>query len=122
MTVLSRLEGTQWVTGGWISHILQRLVWTLLIDDSTASLLRKARRAYRERRTVLVDALASLGIVPRMRTPSTIPWREGTLVEVRVVARHAQGLGSAAARTHPLCREFLARDPRNNIGCARSRM
>jgi DNA-binding transcriptional MocR family regulator len=95
-TTLSRLEGTQWVTGGWISHILQRLVWTLLIDDSTTSLLRKARRAYRERRTLLVDALANVGIAVESHSGFNV-WiptvRETTTVSLLEVAGWAVSPG-----------------------------
>jgi DNA-binding transcriptional MocR family regulator len=59
---LSRLEGKQWVSGGWVSHILQRLVWLLLTDTETKALVRSARAAYQERRSVLVEALSERGV------------------------------------------------------------
>ena len=58
---LSRLEGRQWITGGWVSHILQRLVWTLLKDSATKSLVKRARRTYADRRRTLVEALSEHG-------------------------------------------------------------
>jgi DNA-binding transcriptional MocR family regulator len=63
---LSRLEGRQWVTGGWVSHILQRLVAQLLGDPDANRLVEEARRTYGERRATLVDALRREGI----ETPS----------------------------------------------------
>jgi DNA-binding transcriptional MocR family regulator len=64
---LSRVEGHQLVNRGWVSHILQRLAWLLLTDDSTRARLQEARQTYTYRRDSLVEALSAAGIV----SPST---------------------------------------------------
>ncbi|MGZ8796848.1 MAG: aminotransferase class I/II-fold pyridoxal phosphate-dependent enzyme, partial [Thermoanaerobaculia bacterium] len=46
----------------WVSHILQRLVASLLKDRDTARLLRRAAQAYTERRDALIAELAQHGI------------------------------------------------------------
>src|SRR5205085_12671901 len=80
---LSRLEGRQWVTGGWVSHILPGLVGILLADADTEALVKRARSAYRERRTILADALAERGIAVESRSGFNV-WvrvsRESTIV------------------------------------------
>jgi DNA-binding transcriptional MocR family regulator len=95
---LSRVEGHQLVNRGWVSHILQRLAWLLLTDRATSERLDEARRTYDERRQVLVDALADLGIA----TPS----RSGFHVWVPVpqetpVVSSLQAAGWAVAAGEP---------------------
>jgi DNA-binding transcriptional MocR family regulator len=95
---LSRVEGQQLVNRGWVSHILQRLAWLLLTDSSTQDRLDEARRTYGERRKMLVDALAELGIA----TPS----RSGFHVWVPVpqetpVVSSLQAAGWAVAAGEP---------------------
>lgn len=59
---ISRIEGRQHLSPGWISHILQRLAAQLLADAATTQLLARAERVYGERRRALVSALAARGI------------------------------------------------------------
>lgn len=58
----SRITKRQAATG-WVSHFLQRVVATLIADPGTTDLLAMARQRYRERRSALVAALASHGVV-----------------------------------------------------------
>jgi DNA-binding transcriptional MocR family regulator len=59
---ISRTEGRQHLSPGWVSHILQQVAALLLDDDATARLLARAERTYAERRQALVSALAARGI------------------------------------------------------------
>jgi DNA-binding transcriptional MocR family regulator len=59
---ISRTEGRQHLSPGWVSHILQQVAALLLDDDATAGLLARAERTYAERRQALVSALAARGI------------------------------------------------------------
>jgi DNA-binding transcriptional MocR family regulator len=58
---LARIAKRQAATG-WVSHLLQRLVATLLADPGTGRLLDTARTRYRERRAALVAALTARGV------------------------------------------------------------
>jgi DNA-binding transcriptional MocR family regulator len=87
---LSRLEGRQWVTGGWVSHILQRLVAQLLSDPDATTLLQQARRTYGERRANLVDALQREGIETPSRSGFNV-WVPVTTESVTVSALEAAG-------------------------------
>ncbi|MGZ8853393.1 MAG: aminotransferase class I/II-fold pyridoxal phosphate-dependent enzyme [Thermoanaerobaculia bacterium] len=59
---IARIEGRQILGIRWVSHILQRLVASLLKDRDTARLLRRAAQAYTERRDALIAELAQHGI------------------------------------------------------------
>ncbi len=59
---LSRVEGRQLIAVRWVSHILQQLVLSLLKDERTTELLSRAQDCYRERREMLLAALAQRGI------------------------------------------------------------
>jgi DNA-binding transcriptional MocR family regulator len=59
---ISRIEGRQRLGPGWVSHILQQLAVLLLRDRATDRLLAKAERAYADRRSALVEALAARGV------------------------------------------------------------
>jgi DNA-binding transcriptional MocR family regulator len=65
---MSRVEGHQLVNRGWVSHILQRLAWLLLTDPATSERLEEARRAYAERRRLLVAVLGERGIASPSRS------------------------------------------------------
>jgi len=87
---LSRLEGRQWVTGGWVSHILQRLVAQLLDDADANHLVQLARRTYRERRETLVDALHEEAIETPSRSGFNV-WVPLTTESETVSALEAAG-------------------------------
>ena len=55
---ISRVEGRQLLGPGWVSHLLQQTAARLWASASTRKLLVRATRAYAERRTALVGALA----------------------------------------------------------------
>jgi DNA-binding transcriptional MocR family regulator len=59
---ISRVEGRQQLGAGWVSHVLQGLVVTLLRMDEVQSLMLRAEASYEERRTALLDALAERDI------------------------------------------------------------
>jgi DNA-binding transcriptional MocR family regulator len=59
---ISRIEGRQRLSPGWVSHLLQQVAALLLAEQSTAELLARAQRAYGERRRALVSALAARGV------------------------------------------------------------
>jgi DNA-binding transcriptional MocR family regulator len=61
-TTISRVAGRQRLGPGWVSTVLQQLVAELLRDADTLQLVSAAERAYVERRTALLDALARRGI------------------------------------------------------------
>jgi DNA-binding transcriptional MocR family regulator len=56
---ITRIEGRQHLSPGWVSHILQQIAALLLADEATARLLADAQRTYAERRRALVAALAA---------------------------------------------------------------
>jgi DNA-binding transcriptional MocR family regulator len=59
---ISRIEGRQHLSPGWVSHILQQIAALLLAEEATAQLLASAERVYGERRRALVAALLTRGI------------------------------------------------------------
>jgi DNA-binding transcriptional MocR family regulator len=59
---VSRIEGRQLLGPGWVSHLLQQIAEQLWASVATRRLLARAERAYAQRRTALVDALAGHGI------------------------------------------------------------
>jgi DNA-binding transcriptional MocR family regulator len=59
---ISRVEGRQRLSPGWVSHILQQIAALLLAEEATARRLAHAERVYGERRRALVAALAARGI------------------------------------------------------------
>jgi DNA-binding transcriptional MocR family regulator len=59
---ISRVEGRQLVGPGWVSHLLQQTAANLWASAATRKLLRRAEKAYAERRAALLDALRERGI------------------------------------------------------------
>jgi DNA-binding transcriptional MocR family regulator len=59
---VGRIRDRQRLGCGWISHILQNAVATLLDDPATERLFKRAERAYAKRRRAFVDALARYGL------------------------------------------------------------
>jgi DNA-binding transcriptional MocR family regulator len=59
---ISRIEGRQHLSPGWVSHILQQIAALLLAEEATAQLLARAEGVYGERRRALVAALSTRGI------------------------------------------------------------
>ena len=55
---ISRVEGRQLLGAGWVSHLLQQTAANLWAGERTAELLAAAGRAYADRRTALIAALA----------------------------------------------------------------
>ncbi|MFE9370957.1 aminotransferase class I/II-fold pyridoxal phosphate-dependent enzyme [Streptomyces sp. NPDC006711] len=60
---LARHDGRLLLTSGWVSHLLQAAVLTLMDDPSAQLLVARAEVAYERRRTALVKELAERGIV-----------------------------------------------------------
>jgi DNA-binding transcriptional MocR family regulator len=92
---LARVEGRQWVSGGWVSHILQRLAWRLLTDGATMNRVRKARSTYGIRRQGLVDALAECGIEVSSRSGFNV-WVPVAQESATISSLQAAGWGVAA--------------------------
>jgi DNA-binding transcriptional MocR family regulator len=67
-----RMQSSQIVGQGWVSHVLQRLVHALWTDPATARLLGRARATYATRRDALRDALAEHGIVVKPRSWTSV--------------------------------------------------
>jgi DNA-binding transcriptional MocR family regulator len=61
-TTIARVEGRQAVGPRWVSHVLQALVVELVSDPGFEELTERARKAYRDRRCALIDALANHGV------------------------------------------------------------
>lgn len=81
---MARVEGRQRLGTGWVSHILQSIVAELWTDPDALGLLERARSTYALRRSALIEALASEGIVARGRSGVNV-WVE--------VAREAEVVG-----------------------------
>ncbi|MFG2840641.1 aminotransferase class I/II-fold pyridoxal phosphate-dependent enzyme [Streptomyces zaomyceticus] len=56
---LARHDGRMLMTSGWVSHVLQEMVAGLLGDGAVREVVAAGETAYAERRTALIDALAS---------------------------------------------------------------
>lgn len=61
-STIARVEGRQALGCGWVSHLLQRSVATLLADAGVGRQLERAARTYAERRQALIAALGRRGI------------------------------------------------------------
>jgi DNA-binding transcriptional MocR family regulator len=59
---VARVVGRQSLGAGWVSHILQALVASLLGDPQLDRVLAAAAAGYAERRSVVVDTLSAAGI------------------------------------------------------------
>jgi len=59
---VARIEGRRLLGPGWVSHIQQRIVASLLSDRGTQRLLRKAADTYAARRGAMLGALADRGV------------------------------------------------------------
>jgi len=59
---LSRVEGRQRLGAGWVSTVLQRLVLRMWQEPAVAATVARARQAYEQRRTGLVEALGRRGV------------------------------------------------------------
>jgi DNA-binding transcriptional MocR family regulator len=59
---IARVQGRQQCGPGWVSHILQGLVFSLWRDASVAELVSGARSIYAARRNELLDRLRELGV------------------------------------------------------------
>ncbi len=62
---IARVEGRQQCGPGWVSHILQRLVFGLWADPKVQALVQRAGATYAERREGLVARLADVGVAAR---------------------------------------------------------
>ncbi|MEU3431619.1 aminotransferase class I/II-fold pyridoxal phosphate-dependent enzyme [Streptomyces gardneri] len=58
----ARHDGRMLMTSGWVSHVLQETVTSLLADGDVRELVATGEAAYAERRTALIGALGAHGI------------------------------------------------------------
>jgi DNA-binding transcriptional MocR family regulator len=65
---IARLEGRQRLGPGWVSHLLQELLVTILSDPKTAPLVKVAEATYANRRKLLIESLAGFGIDAHSRS------------------------------------------------------
>lgn len=65
---ISRVEGRQQLGTGWVSHVLQGLVVTLMRDPAVQRLMLRAAESYAGRRRALLTALAEREIVAHGRS------------------------------------------------------
>lgn len=65
---IQRVAGRLLLGPGWVSHLLQQVVVTMLSAPDARALLARAADAYRQRRLVLVDALAEGGLTVGARS------------------------------------------------------
>jgi len=61
-TTIGRLQRRQAVSVRWVSHLLQSLTLALWSDPSSGRLLARAAETYTQRRTALIETLATHGI------------------------------------------------------------
>jgi DNA-binding transcriptional MocR family regulator len=113
----------------WVSHLLQRLVHTILTDPVTSELLGQAKQAYAERSSFLVNALAEHGIRTNPRPDGLNVWVEfdrpaqdlvSDLAELGWLVRTGESFAtehgrhgnairvSTATLTEPIARAFAA--------------
>ncbi len=59
--MIGLIENRQRLGQRWVSHILQRLAYDLLVDTTVAQLLERARTAYAHRRETLIAGLKGIG-------------------------------------------------------------
>jgi DNA-binding transcriptional MocR family regulator len=67
-TTIARVEGRQLLGTGWVSRILQQIVFAFWSDPGTRKRLAAAEENYGERRRALLAALAEYGIEGRGRS------------------------------------------------------
>ena len=60
-TTIARVRGRQALGTGWVSHLLQRLVFQLVTSAEVQAGLRRAEFAYAERRAAVVEVLQGAG-------------------------------------------------------------
>lgn len=79
---VSRVQGRQSLGARWVSGILQQLALAVWSDPSSGRRLARAADIYAQRRTALLDALASRGIEARGRSGLNVwvPVREESVV------------------------------------------
>ncbi|ALO06981.1 putative transcriptional regulator of pyridoxine metabolism [Streptomyces venezuelae] len=58
----ARHDGRMLMTSGWVSHVLQETVTSLLADEAVRDLVATGEAAYAERRAALIGALGAHGI------------------------------------------------------------
>ncbi len=59
---VARVQGRQQCGPGWVSHILQRLVFSLWTDPDTQELVRRVAVTYAGRRALFLECLAQRGV------------------------------------------------------------
>jgi len=85
---VARVEGRQALGSGWVSHLIQDVVASLISDAATARKLRQAAATYRERREALRKALERRGLEAHGRSGLNVwvPVREEAAVVAGMAA------------------------------------
>ncbi|MDY7105103.1 MAG: aminotransferase class I/II-fold pyridoxal phosphate-dependent enzyme [Actinomycetota bacterium] len=98
-TTIDRVEGRQRLGTGWVPHVLQRAVATLLRDDDVLALLRQASVTYAARRAAVTGALAGRAIGAHGRSGFNV-WVPVRAEQPVVEAMAARGWAIAAGERY----------------------
>jgi DNA-binding transcriptional MocR family regulator len=94
-TTLARVRVRQLCGPGWVSHVLQRLVHELWLDEDVRGLIERAEETYTRRRLRLLDELAARGIAAEAASGLNV-WIEVADEAAAITALLARGWVVAA--------------------------
>ncbi len=114
---VARVEGRQLLGTGWVSHLLQHIVADALAEPAVGRLLAGAERAYAERRTALLAALADRGI-PATGSSGLNVWVPVAEESATVQALFAEGWAVAPGERFRLAAPPAVRVTISRLGCA----
>ncbi len=88
-TTIEKLELSQRLSTGWVSNLVQRIVWGLITDEKVMARVAAAGRAYCERYRALASELVTMGfpVVGSAGFNIWIPLQDGATVAQQLLAR-----------------------------------